>query len=106
MKEAKFPPTTHLHTGTSPKGFFNGLDLVYCAGGGFDFFFMQYISSKINRLITCLVTILGREEAPSTSSLKLHLKKGGSLLCKVFPWVLSKAVQHVGNIPGTPLTRQ
>lgn len=85
MKEAKFPPTTHPWTRTSPKGFFNGLDLVYCAGGGFDFFiFMAIYILADKQADNMFDDQLEMEEGSSTSSLKLHLKKAGSLLCKIF----------------------
>lgn len=85
MKEGKFPPTTHPWTRTSPKGFFNGLDLVYCAGGGFDFFFFIAIYIFADKQADNIFDDqLEMEEGSSTSSLKLHLKKVGSLLCKIF----------------------
>lgn len=82
--------------------------MACCVGDGFDLFFfsLKYSSLQINRLITHLLCTLGMEKVSSTSSIKLHLKRklkgcvgggGDSLLCEIFHWVLSKAIQHMGN---------
>lgn len=65
-EEGKFPQKTFLWTGASPKGFFNGLDLVFCAGGGFDFSFF------------IAICILADKQADNRFD--GHTRDGGSLI--------------------------
>lgn len=105
MKEGKFPPTTFPWTGTSPKGFFNALDLVFCAGGGFDSFFFIAIYILTDKQADDMFDDHTRDGGSLIHKLiKVPFEKRG--ISKIFHWVLSKVVQQVGNILGTPLKRQ
>lgn len=87
--------------------------MACCVGDGFDLFFsLKYTSLQINRLITLAEHTRDGESLIHKLNKAAFKKKikgvcwGESLLCEIFHWVLSKAIQHMGNTLRTPLERQ
>lgn len=79
MKEGKLPQKTFPWTRASPKGFFNGLDLVFCAGGGFDF--------------SSLVAICILADKQADNRFDGHTRHGGSLIHQLIKAAFEKKKQ-------------